>query len=127
MEEIKVIKLDIPHRGLNPNSNTNRFAKSNLTRTHRTNSKRETYKSLKEWGLPLGTFVVLSLKYVVYWKSWNYKRDDTNLIGSCKAYEDGIQDAVMQDDSTWKMEEPEHYVSPKNPRIEIQIKIEILI
>ncbi len=81
---------------------------------------------MNSWGLPPGSYYVESLRYVAYWKTARHKRDDTNLIGSCKHYEDGIQDAIGQDDSTWSVQQPEHYVSPDNPRLEIQINIILL-
>ena len=123
---VKVITLPIPDRVLSPNARVNRFKKTSATRTHRTLSERETYKSMKDWGLPLGTYFVTSIELVAYWKTSRHKRDDVNLMASCKAYEDGVQDALGQDDSTWSMERPQHYISPKNPRLEIHIHIETL-
>lgn len=81
---------------------------------------------MKTWGLPLGTYFVTSLGVVAYWKSSRHKWDNINLLAACKHYEDGIQDAVGQDDSTWEMEKPQHFISPDNPRLELQIHLELL-
>ena len=80
---------------------------------------------MREWDYPAG-FVVLSLRYVAHWKSKRVKKDDVNLLASCKAYEDGIQDAVKQDDSTWSLEKPEHHVGSEEPRLVIEINIQEL-
>ena len=110
---------------MSPNARPNRFAKSKATAAARTLSRREVYKAKNTWDFPRG-FVVTSIKYVMYWKTTRGKQDDTNLIASCKAYEDGLQDAVNQDDSTWEMEKPVHYVDENNSRLEIHINIEQL-
>jgi len=119
----KTITLPIPSNKLSPNKSPNKFEKARLVREARTHARRETYDAINSWGLPPGMFIVESLQYVAYWKTRNHKRDDTNLIGSCKHYEDGIQDAVGQDDSTWSVLKPEHYVSKHNPRLVIKINI----
>ena len=81
---------------------------------------------MESWGLPLGTYFVTSLEVVAYWKTARHKRDNINLLASCKAYEDGIQDALGQDDSTWELEKPQHFTSPDNPRLIIKLHIELL-
>jgi hypothetical protein len=78
---------------------------------------------MRDWDFPTG-FVVVSLTYRAYWK--HRGRDDVNLLASCKAYEDGIQDALRQDDSTWSLEKPIHLKDADNPRLEILINIEAL-
>jgi hypothetical protein len=77
------------------------------------------------WDFPAG-FVVLTIQFVAYWKTKRFKKDDMNLTGSCKAYEDGLQDAIRQDDSTWQHEKPRHLYDKDNPRLEIHINIEVL-
>lgn len=53
---------------------------------------------------------------------------DTNAVNSSfKHYEDGIADAVRQDDNTFRYGETERYTDTKNPRLEILIEIEILV
>lgn len=124
---VKTITLPLPNKILSPNARPNRYAKSACTKSHRTNSKRETYKAMQSWGLPMGTFYVTHLSLVAYWPSKKHQWDDINLLASCKAYEDGIVDAVQIDDSNWRMGMPEHHVDTDNPRLEIQIHIESLI
>ncbi len=126
MIDKKIITLELPHKSLSPNARPNRFAKSNLTKQARTTASRETYKCMNTWGLPSGTYYVVSLRFIAYWKTTRGKRDDVNLLASCKAYEDGVQDAIGQDDSTWSLEKPVHGFDPDNPRLEIEIEIEIL-
>lgn len=126
MTKKKIITLPLPHKSLSPNARPNRFAKSNITRQARTLARRETYKSVNTWGLPSGSYYIVSLKYKAYWKTTRGKWDDVNLLSSCKAYEDGVQDATEQNDSSWSLDKPEHRFDPENPRLEIEITIEIL-
>lgn len=119
---IEILTLPLPAKALSPNARPNRFAKTAATRTHRNHSRRETYRLKNEWDFPAG-FVVLSLTYHAYWKGKGRRRDDVNLIASCKAYEDGIQDAIGQDDSTWSINRPVHHHDPDDPRLEIYIEI----
>ena len=122
---VEILKLPLPNGALSPNARPNRFMKAAATKNARTTARREVYRLYKEWDFPSG-FVIISLKYVAYWKTKGKKKDDVNLLASCKAYEDGIQDAVSQDDSTWSLEQPEHRFDPDNPRLEVHINIEEL-
>lgn len=121
----KTITLPLPNKILSPNARPNRYAKAEVTRQARESAKRETYMAKESWGLPYGTYFVVSLKYIPYWKT-KTKKDDVNLMASCKAYEDGIQDALDQDDSDWQLEKVEHRFDKSNPRLEIIIKIHLL-
>lgn len=71
-------------------------------------------------------FFITSLRYVAYWPEKRRQWDDVNLMAACKAYEDGVQDAVGQDDSTWSLEKPSHHIDSDNPRLEIHISIKEL-
>ena len=122
---IEIITLPLPSKVLNPNARPNRFAKTAATKAARTLARRETYLRYRDWDFPAG-FIITHLKYVAYWKHKGRKRDDVNLQGSCKAYEDGVQDAVNQDDSSWSLLKPEHHFDPDNPRLEIHIHIQEL-
>lgn len=117
---IEILSLPLPAKALSPNARPNRFAKTGATRTHRNHARRETYRLKGGWDFPAG-YVVLSLTYHAYWKGRG--KDDVNLLASCKAYEDGIQDALGQDDSTWSLNRPVHHKDPENPRLEIHIEI----
>lgn len=121
----EILRLPLPHKCLSPNARPNRFAKTREVRIARTTASREAYLLYKEWDFPAG-FVITSIKYVAYWKTKGTRKDDTNLIGSCKAYEDGLQDAVRQDDRTWEIKRPEHLYDPEDPRLEIHIEIQPL-
>jgi hypothetical protein len=121
----EILTLPLPHKVLSPNARPNRYAKTRAVKEARTLARREAYRLSNEWDFPLG-FVVTSIGYVAYWQTSRHKKDDTNLTGSCKAYEDGIQDAVRQDDSTWQHEKPQHNVDDVNPRLEIHINIQPL-
>jgi crossover junction endodeoxyribonuclease RusA len=121
----ETLTLPLPSKILSPNARPNRFAKTRAVREARQLARREAYRLKNEWDFPLG-FVVLSLRYVAYWKTSRGKWDDTNLTSSCKAYEDGIQDALLQDDRTWNHDQPSHNFDETNPRLEIQITIEAL-
>lgn len=117
------ITLPLPEKVLSPNARPNRFAKTAATKTARDTARREAYRSKNEWDFPMGFFIV-SIQYVAYWKTKRGKWDNVNLTAACKAYEDGIQDAVRQDDSTWEHEKPQHRFDADNPRLEIHINIE---
>ena len=121
----KVLTLPLPSKVLSPNARPNRFAKSAAVKTARTSARREAYLMMREWDFPAG-FVVVSIQYRAFWKTKGRRRDDVNLIASCKAYEDGLQDAVKQDDRTWSIEKPEHKYDPDRPRLEILINIQEL-
>ncbi len=114
----------MPNRCLSPNARPNRFAKASSTKSHRTKARREAYLLKQELDFPDG-FVIISIKYIPYWKTKS-RKDDTNLIASCKAYEDGLQDAFGQDDSTWEIEKPMHRYDRENSRLEIHINIQPL-
>ena len=101
---IKTITMPLPAKILSPNARPNRHAKTAAIREARSHARRECYKSMKTWGLPFGTYFITSLEVIAYWKTSRHKWDNINLLASCKHYEDGIQDAVGQDDSTWEME-----------------------
>lgn len=121
----KILTLPLPSRVLSPNARPNRFAKTAAVRIARTTARREAYLLRKELDFPFG-FVVVALQFHAYWKTTRGKNDDINLLASCKAYEDGIQDAMRQDDSTWSIEQPVHGHDPDNPRLEIHIRIQPL-
>ena len=121
----EILTLPLPNRALSPNARPNRFAKTAATKKARTTARREAYLLARGWDFPFG-YVVTSLHYVAYWKTKRGKKDDTNLIASCKAYEDGVQDALRQDDRTWEIEKPTHSHDAENPRLEIHINIEAL-
>lgn len=122
---IHTLTLPLPSRALSPNARPNRFAKTAAVKVARDTARRETYLLMRDWDFPAG-FVVTHLHYTAYWKGKGGKRDDVNLLASCKAYEDGIQDALRQDDSTWSLKQPTHCFDPDNPRLEIEIHIEAL-
>ena len=126
MSETITVVLPLPNRCLSPNARPNRFQKSAATKKARTTARRETYAILNENPVSPTGFVVLSLRYTAYWKTKGRRKDDTNLIGSCKAYEDGVADALFIDDSTWSMEKPVHEYDKDNPRLVIEIEIEEL-
>lgn len=119
----QVLTLPLPKKVLSPNARPNRFAKSAAVKTHRDTARRKAYLMMRDWDFPAG-FVVVSLQYHAYWKGRG--KDDVNLLASCKAYEDGVQDALRQDDSTWSLEKPVHHKDPDNPRLEIHINIQPL-
>lgn len=119
------LTLPLPSRALNPNARPNRYAKAGAVKVHRNNARRVAYLAMREWDYPAG-FVVFQLDTVAYWKRDSVRRDDVNLLASCKPYEDGIQDALKQDDRTWSLGKPEHHIDPEDPRLEIIIHIQAM-
>lgn len=93
------IALPIPHRRLSPNGRTHWARKSKLTRAARTRAKILALEALgREFharGLPVPAFAGYSL---VHYFPTAQPRDDDNADAACKAYRDGIADALGIDD-----------------------------
>lgn len=109
--------LPIPNSGLWPNSRTHWRRKSALTKAHRALSKVLTLEALG--GKPAPAFTGYTL--IFHFKDAR-NRDDDNATASCKAYRDGIADALKVDDNTLRLSAPPVMaVDRKNPRLEITL------
>jgi hypothetical protein len=123
------ITLPLPDRDVSQNARTgnSRIAavlKSKKVRQHR-NAANMMMKvaigrgMLEGAGRPMG----YSLKH--YFKSEAWMRDEDNADGACKAYRDGICDALRIDDKYFtKMELSKRLIDKEHPRVEITIYFE---
>lgn len=118
------LTLPLPHRGLRPNSMVKWQVKYGLTKQAREKAKRETFLLIKGIECPLW---VLKGYYVRAYFSTKRHLDQMNLISSCKAVEDGIADAVNQNDRNFEILGIERFTDAKNPRLEIILVIDELI
>jgi len=98
------IVLPIPDRRISPNATRGQsrgaaLAKARRVRLHRTRARIETKKQLglhyHAHGLPVPQFAGYSLAH--FFKT-AAARDDDNADAACKAYRDGIADALGLDD-----------------------------
>lgn len=118
------LTLPLPHRGLRPNSMLKWQAKFGLTKQAREAARRATFLAIKdieceEWLLTGYTLKV----YFSTKRHW----DELNLVSAFKAQEDGIADAVKQNDRNFKILGVERYTDTKNPRLEVILQIEELL
>ena len=97
-----LLVLPLPARAISPNARRgeSRWAairKSTLVMAHRTLAKLAMGNALLAHGLHGRAWAGYSLDF--YWKTAAF-RDDDNADASCKAYRDGIADALGMDDRT---------------------------
>jgi len=122
------LKLPIPHRDVSPNGRRGEsrwaaIAKSKLVKQHRQNACNHMLVEiasgrLSRAGLPLG----YSLSH--YFPTMEF-RDEDNADGACKAYRDGICDALkMSDKDFCKRQLSTRSKDSKNPRVEITVYFE---
>src|SRR5688572_24820848 len=119
-----VLTLPLPHRGLRPNSLVKWQVRYGLTKQARERAKRETFKLIKEIDSPV--WILKGFHVRAYFRT---KRmwDRTNILSSLKAVEDGISDAVGQNDVTFEDTKIERFTDTKNPRLEILLEIEEIV
>lgn len=119
------ITLPIPDKKLWPNNTVatmgQRMAKSNATKKARQLAKLCAQSEIRhrtwEWPHPLFNGYTLAFFYPDA-----RRRDDDNAQASCKAYRDGIADALGVDDNTIRLAAlPTFSIDRKNPRVEITL------
>ncbi|MCW1922691.1 hypothetical protein OKA05_09010 [Luteolibacter arcticus] len=130
MPDPLVITLPIPDRRISPNASTGRgrgaiMRKSRITRRHKTNARLRTLELLGEQyhkpGVSVPAFAGYSLAH--YFKTAAF-RDDDNADGACKAYRDGIADALGIDDLHFpKLALSTFAKDAANPRVEITLHL----
>ena len=114
------ISLSLPHADISPNSRKHWRAKAVKTKEHRARAKSMASFTL---GYVHGDnppiFYTYSLAFFLPDKR---KRDDDNLAASCKAYRDGIADALGIDDHNLRMDSaPTMQLDREDPRVEITL------
>lgn len=113
------IILRIPSRILSPNGRPAHWRKKHeATQTARGTAKLKTLHALR--GMEPPCPAAYSIRY--FWPST--RRDDDNAIASCKAYMDGICDALRMDDRHLRFRALDHDTDKKTPRVEITLHLE---
>lgn len=111
------ITLPIPHKCLSPNARPHWATKAKQTKIHRQRAKIATLEVLAGNKPPAVTGYRLAFFFPT-----NRNRDDDNAMASCKAYRDGIAEALRVDDSTLALAgRPTLAVDASNPRVEITL------
>lgn len=116
------ITLPIPHSDLWPNSRKHWRVKSKKTKEARHSAWVRTKGSFAEDE----SATIGRSNFTGYTLSFFYpdarRRDDDNAQASCKAYRDGIADALGVDDNTLRLAAlPTFAIDRENPRVEITL------
>ena len=111
---LMTIVLPIPDYNLTPNGRCHWRTKARLTKIHRQRAMLETMAMMGAREVaPVFSRYLLEF----YWPT-RAKRDDDNAAASCKAYRDGIADALRVDDHGLVMcAGPAMLHDAKNPRL----------
>jgi hypothetical protein len=118
------ITLPIPDRQISPNAQRGQsrwaaIAKSKLVKKHREMAKMAVICAIANGQKAQGEPIGYSLKH--YFPTARF-RDEDNADGACKAYRDGICDALGIDDKNFcKRELSTRAKDAKHPRVEITI------
>lgn len=121
---MKII-LPIPHVQVSPNGRGHWRTKAKHVKEHRARARVATRAALGEHyhakGLPVPAFVGYTLAH--FFPTVRF-RDDDNADGACKAYRDGIAEALQVDD----IDLPKLALSTRakdaaNPRVEITLHV----
>lgn len=111
------LSLPIPHKTLSPNARCHWTTKARHTKTHRNLAKLVTLSALGGDTPPTFTGYTLAFFFPDA-----RRRDDDNASASCKAYRDGIADALRVDDNTLAIAGRQSItIDRKNPRVEITL------
>ena len=112
------ITLPIPDPRLSPNGSHRHWSsKAKVKKKARELAKLTTWSALQRTEPP--TFTRYRLRF---YHSIQRRRDDDNAAAACKAYRDGIAEALGVDDSTLRMAEaPLLAIDKANPRLEFEL------
>lgn len=118
------ISLPIPNAKLWPNTRVHWRERSRLVKIARLTA---CYEVAEFWKREVAEMRIPSVRFTGYTLAFFYpdarRRDDDNAQASCKAYRDGIADALGVDDSTLRLLEiPSFQIDRANPRVEITLK-----
>jgi hypothetical protein len=111
------LTLPLPHRGLSPNARSHWRNRHRLTKRARWVAKCVTLAALAGEASPVFTRYTLTFFFPNA-----IHRDDDNAAASCKAYRDGIADALGIDDHGLRLAEaPTILIDRQKPRLEITL------
>jgi crossover junction endodeoxyribonuclease RusA len=112
------ITLPLPHAKLSPNARVHWSTKHRLTKHHRALAAIKTIAHIANHGKPS----TAPTQYRIHFYHPDHRRrDDDNAIASCKAYRDGIADALRIDDHTLHLSGVTLHTDPANPRVEFEL------
>jgi crossover junction endodeoxyribonuclease RusA len=112
------ITLPLPNKKLSPNGRVHWSAKHRLTKHARALAAIKTIAHIATHGKPNPTPTRYTLAF--YFPDAR-QRDDDNAIASCKAYRDGIADALRIDDHTLTLAGHTIHQDPERPRVEFEL------
>lgn len=111
------ISLPLPDRRLSPNARGHWTGLSKAKKKHRELAYLTTKSALQGKPSPAVSRYRLEFFFKV-----NRRRDDDNFSAACKAYRDGIADALGIDDTDIRQAEaPEMRIDRTNPRLEFHL------
>lgn len=112
------ITLPLPSSKLSPNARLSWRGKARLTKQHRTRAMLAALAATS----PEDRSTRFSSYSLTFYFPDARKRDDDNAAASCKAYRDGIADALGIDDHTLPMNQsPTILIDRENPRLEFHL------
>ena len=120
------IVLPLPHPRLSPNSCPRGFrgimARAHLTKVHRQRAKLVTLEAMGMLkGKPVPSFTGYTLEFR---HAMRRRRDDDNLAASCKAYRDGIADALGIDDFRLRLlAPPSQHIDRAQPCLRVTLHV----
>jgi crossover junction endodeoxyribonuclease RusA len=110
------ITLPLPDKHLSPNARIHWRKRSALTKTHRTKAQAITLLASCSFDPSFDAY-----RLTFYWPD-KRRRDDDNAASSCKAYRDGIADALGIDDHALRFHgPPQMLVDRTNPRLVVEL------
>ena len=108
------ITLPLPSRNLSPNARIHWSKLANFKKQARRLAALEAFDQV-------GPAMFKGYRLDFYWPT-KRRRDKDNATAMCKAYLDGVADALGQDDSEWDFDGVRFAIDKENPRLEIIFK-----
>lgn len=115
------ITLPLPHKALSPNGRSHWAAKAKQAKNARSSAKLTTLSLFRGGVFAQSDDVKHHITATFYFRDRRSFSDDDNLIGSLKAYRDGIADALNVDDKSMTWSSVKQMIDKANPRVEIEI------
>lgn len=115
------ITLPLPSAKLSPNARLHWAAKAKAVKQHRLTAK----LICSATGVGFESPVRFASYHLHFFWPDNRRRDRDNATARCKAYLDGIADAIGQDDSEWSFDGVRTDVDKGRPRLEICFEVQV--
>lgn len=115
------ITLPLPDKRLSPNARGHWRVKAKATKSARQLARLLAGKDINSYDWWTDPAKIRSYSLAFFWPDAR-RRDDDNAAASCKAYRDGIADALGIDDHKLIMATtPSFSIDRQNPRVEITL------